>query len=230
MKKLLFFISLSLFTSTVFSGFSESENLDGTKFYICEDKTCEWMSFRLPDAVTHDLTHELDKNKNKDLPSNNPGKTVKRPPHNAKKTRAESLGGAPQKKLRHSPEPSPRSSADSDSETTSSWDSDDAPTAAQTSKPNSARRSSREERPFACEYCEYRAKQSSHMIAHKRTHTDEKPFKCKFCEYRSNQGGAMRCHERTHTGEKPFKCAICGKKSTTSSNLSRHMRTHTHKK
>ena len=42
-----------------------------------------------------------------------------------------------------------------------------------------------QEKPFKCEYCEYRCVDKPTLIIHERIHTGDRPFKCAHCDYRS---------------------------------------------
>jgi KRAB domain-containing zinc finger protein len=50
----------------------------------------------------------------------------------------------------------------------------------------------------------------------------DKPYQCDQCQARFRQSGALLTHKRTHTGERPFKCVVCNKGFTTSGNLKTH--------
>ncbi len=42
------------------------------------------------------------------------------------------------------------------------------------------------------------------LAIHERAHLGDKPFACQYCPYRAVQKGAIMIHERIHTGEKPY--------------------------
>ena len=44
-----------------------------------------------------------------------------------------------------------------------------------------------------------------------RIHTNEKPYECDVCEKRFRQSGDLQRHKRMHTNEKPYECDVCEK-------------------
>ena len=60
----------------------------------------------------------------------------------------------------------------------------------------------------------------------KKSTADEKPFGCEYCDKRFKFYLIARHHEKIHTGEKPFACNICDFKSTRSSSLTKHVKIH----
>ena len=60
----------------------------------------------------------------------------------------------------------------------------------------------------------------------KKSTADEKPFGCEYCDKRFKIYLIARHHEKIHTGEKPFACNICDFKSTRSSSLTKHVKIH----
>ena len=60
----------------------------------------------------------------------------------------------------------------------------------------------------------------------KKSTADEKPFGCEYCDKRFKFYLIARHHEKIHTGEKPFACNICNFKSTRSSSLTKHVKSH----
>mmetsp|Transcript_22000 Transcript_22000/g.57441 ORF Transcript_22000/g.57441 Transcript_22000/m.57441 type:complete len:163 (-) Transcript_22000:26-514(-) len=59
-------------------------------------------------------------------------------------------------------------------------------------------------------------------------HTGEKPFACDFCDYRASRKSNLTTHLRVHTGETPYVCHLCDYRATKKSTLSRHVsRVHT---
>ena len=45
-----------------------------------------------------------------------------------------------------------------------------------------------------CSQCQYTTDRPSHMRQHLLTHTREKPFACNFCDYKAAQAGNVRRH------------------------------------
>ena len=70
---------------------------------------------------------------------------------------------------------------------------------------------------------------SKHIFIFFRIHTDERPFKCQLCPYRSRDSSQLTVHLRTHTNDRPFVCQheTCGSAFKTNSDLKRHLRLHT---
>ncbi len=83
------------------------------------------------------------------------------------------------------------------------------------------------EKPFACDQCDYRCTQNSRLRSHRLTHTGEKLFACDQCDYRCTTSSLLRTHQRMHTGEKSFACDQCEYRCAESGNLRTHQRTHT---
>lgn len=56
------------------------------------------------------------------------------------------------------------------------------------------------ETPFKCEFCEYRVRKKSMLIAHVRTHTNERPYKCELCPRAFRRLYVLKTHMKQHTG------------------------------
>ncbi len=86
------------------------------------------------------------------------------------------------------------------------------------------------DKPFSCNFCDYKFSRQAHLKSHILTHTGEKPFSCDLCNYKSTQRCHLKTHMLTDTGEKPFSCHFCDYKSCLRSDLKIHMLTHTREK
>lgn len=82
------------------------------------------------------------------------------------------------------------------------------------------------EKPYFCNFCDYRTHKTSALAQHVRTHTGEKPFSCHLCDFTSSTSGSLKRHVRRHTGEKPYPCNECEYRGTSASDLQVHMRSH----
>jgi len=82
------------------------------------------------------------------------------------------------------------------------------------------------EKPHACHFCDYRASEKSHLTRHLRVHTGEKPHACHFCDYRASEKSHLTRHLRVHTGEKPHACHFCDYRASEKSHITRHLRVH----
>ncbi|XP_035662245.1 zinc finger protein 626-like [Branchiostoma floridae] len=117
------------------------------------------------------------------------------------------------------------------------------------------RKCNKQEKPFMCGECGYRARHKYQLVGHMRTHTGEKSFKCNQCSYKTSfkrnldkhmnrhteaesyscelcvyqtfRKSAFEAHKMGHTGVKPYKCEECDYSTAYKSDLIKHGRRHT---
>lgn len=80
-----------------------------------------------------------------------------------------------------------------------------------------------DDKPWACDQCDYTAKSKWTFKKHYRKHTKERPFKCPHCDYASGLSSNLTRHLRIHTGSKPFKCPYCSYSCNNHENLRKHV-------
>lgn len=78
------------------------------------------------------------------------------------------------------------------------------------------------ERPFQCEYCGKTFSHKSSITVHIRIHTKEKPYQCKICQRCFTDRATYLKHQSIHSGVKPYSCPMCTRKFSQKSNLKRH--------
>ncbi|XP_078582588.1 uncharacterized protein LOC144865625 isoform X1 [Branchiostoma floridae x Branchiostoma japonicum] len=88
------------------------------------------------------------------------------------------------------------------------------------------RKRRKEEKPFMCGECGYRACNKHRLVAHMRTHTGEKPFKCDHCNYKTSLKNNLVYHVKRHMDTEPYSCEICDNQAYTTSQIDRHMMCH----
>ncbi|XP_027632587.1 zinc finger X-chromosomal protein-like isoform X2 [Tupaia chinensis] len=80
------------------------------------------------------------------------------------------------------------------------------------------------EKPYQCQYCEYRSADSSNLKTHVKTkHSKEIPFKCDICLLTFSDTKEVQQHALTHQESKTHQCLHCDHKSSNSSDLKRHI-------
>lgn len=86
------------------------------------------------------------------------------------------------------------------------------------------------EKPFRCQYCDYKCAQKNNLVVHERTHTGYKPFACPYCDYRTVQKPNLVKHMYLHTDQKPFSCDVCNYRCVQKTNLTKHKQRHLNEK
>ncbi|XP_066106220.1 zinc finger X-chromosomal protein-like isoform X3 [Saccopteryx bilineata] len=80
------------------------------------------------------------------------------------------------------------------------------------------------EKPYQCQYCEYRSADSSNLKTHVKTkHSREVPFKCDICLLIFSNSKEVQQHALIHQESKTHQCLHCDHKSSNSSDLKRHV-------
>nr|XP_060626099.1 zinc finger X-chromosomal protein isoform X1 [Anolis sagrei ordinatus] len=80
------------------------------------------------------------------------------------------------------------------------------------------------EKPYQCQYCEYRSADSSNLKTHVKTrHSKEMPFKCDICFQIFSDTKELQQHIIMHQENKTHQCLHCDHKSSNSSDLKRHI-------
>ncbi|ERE65122.1 zinc finger Y-chromosomal protein isoform 3 [Cricetulus griseus] len=80
------------------------------------------------------------------------------------------------------------------------------------------------EKPYECQYCEYRSADSSNLKTHVKTkHSKEMPFKCDICLMTFSDTKEVQQHALIHQESKTHQCLHCDHKSSNSSDLKRHI-------
>uniref|UniRef100_A0A2K6NE04 Zinc finger protein Y-linked n=1 Tax=Rhinopithecus roxellana TaxID=61622 RepID=A0A2K6NE04_RHIRO len=80
------------------------------------------------------------------------------------------------------------------------------------------------EKPYQCQYCEYRSADSSNLKTHIKTkHSKEMPFKCDICLLTFSDTKEVQHHTLVHQENRTHQCLHCDHKSSNSSDLKRHV-------
>lgn len=56
--------------------------------------------------------------------------------------------------------------------------------------------------PYNCQECNYTCDRVQFILSHLMRHTNERPFACDQCDFRSRTKGNLVVHYRIHTGGK----------------------------
>ncbi|CAI9574851.1 unnamed protein product [Staurois parvus] len=80
------------------------------------------------------------------------------------------------------------------------------------------------EKPYLCQYCDYKSADSSNLKTHVKTkHSKEMPFKCDICLQTFADSKDLQAHAILHQESKSHQCLHCDHKSSNSSDLKRHI-------
>nr|XP_020759313.1 zinc finger Y-chromosomal protein isoform X3 [Odocoileus virginianus texanus] len=80
------------------------------------------------------------------------------------------------------------------------------------------------EKPYQCQYCEYRSADSSNLKTHVKTkHSKEMSFNCDICLLTFSDTKEVQQHALIHQESKTHQCLHCDHKSSNSSDLKRHI-------
>uniref|UniRef100_A0A8C5KB04 Zinc finger X-chromosomal protein-like n=1 Tax=Jaculus jaculus TaxID=51337 RepID=A0A8C5KB04_JACJA len=80
------------------------------------------------------------------------------------------------------------------------------------------------EKPYECQYCEYRSADSSNLKTHVKTkHSKDMPIKCDICLLTFSGTNEVQQHAFIHQESKTHQCLHCDHKSSNSSDLKRHI-------
>ncbi|XP_076562333.1 zinc finger Y-chromosomal protein 2-like [Arvicanthis niloticus] len=80
------------------------------------------------------------------------------------------------------------------------------------------------EKPYECQYCEYKSADSSNLKTHIKTkHNREIPLKCGICLLTFSDTREAQEHAVTHQKNRTHQCSHCSHKSSNSSDLKRHI-------
>lgn len=84
-----------------------------------------------------------------------------------------------------------------------------------------------DERPYECEFCEYKCKCKTNLKRHIELHKDERRFICELCGASFHAHATLKEHHAyVHSDVRGFVCPNCGKGFKGRSGLRRHIRSH----
>ncbi|XP_043913070.1 zinc finger protein 711 isoform X2 [Protopterus annectens] len=80
------------------------------------------------------------------------------------------------------------------------------------------------EKPYQCQYCDFRCADQSNLKTHIKTkHGTDLPYKCEHCPQAFAEEKELHRHTEMFQGHKTHQCPHCDHKSTNSSDLKRHI-------
>lgn len=79
---------------------------------------------------------------------------------------------------------------------------------------------------FVCDVCGRIFKYYVSYQQHRQTHGTSFPYKCQFCQYRAQNSSLLKSHMRTHTRDYRYVCKECNAKFLYISNLNSHKLKH----
>ncbi|XP_072901711.1 zinc finger X-chromosomal protein-like isoform X1 [Hemitrygon akajei] len=80
------------------------------------------------------------------------------------------------------------------------------------------------EKPYQCQYCDYKSADASNLKTHMKTkHSKDLPFKCEHCLMTFTDAKELQKHTAIHQGHKTHQCTHCDHRSSNSSDLKRHI-------
>lgn len=80
------------------------------------------------------------------------------------------------------------------------------------------------DRPYHCSFCEYTAREKSHLLRHERTHTRSNQISCQICDKKFLDSRDLNNHQTVHSNVRDMPCPHCQKMFKSELYLKRHVR------